>query len=118
MSNLKITILGRRKKGHYKVIINGVFSYEFINGEENKLYLRNPQLFRKYRGFGVHKEILENPQLNIKSVKILYDGVYYIASQEQFIKYGISQIFPEGEKLYLPLSKFKRIDFSEPTLFD
>lgn len=92
----------------YKVIFNGRFIGHIDERNEGTFIMQTDKIFDKFKGFGLPKELLEHSHLRFNNVKVIYKGVNYISSKKTFLEMGKSQIYPDGEKLYLNIRYFNQ----------
>jgi len=90
----------------FKVIFKGRFIGHIDERNGGTFIMQTDKIFLKFNGFGLDKEVLECENIKFNCVLVIYKSVKYMTTRKIFIEFGKSQIYPDGEKLYLNLRYF------------
>lgn len=90
----------------FKVIFKGRFIGHIDERNEGTFIIQTNKIFDKFKAFGLDREVLECESIKFHSVLVIFNDKKYIAPKKRFLESGKSQIYPDGEKLYLNLRYF------------
>ncbi len=80
------------------------------NSSIKTLNIFTTQIFRKFKGFGVHEEVLFDERLKINTVEVDYQGITFTVSSEKFKNLNLIHVFtnstPHDTKYFVPISEF------------
>jgi hypothetical protein len=68
------------------------------------------ELFNKFNAIGLLSEVIEDRNLDFKYLTFVLNGKRYNTTRSQFLENGIRETFYFGEKIFLPLSYFEKLD--------
>jgi hypothetical protein len=107
-----ITKIATSQPDLFLVFENGRMIGRFISKEDGSFVFYTKEIFKKYNGFGVNIDLLNNSEIPFRWIEVHYvpTGTIYRANIKKFFEKAVKSKFKEFTKIFLNINYFEIVN--------